>query len=142
MIRIPGQELGQLCRRLNDWEAWIASLARLNAAHSELSAQVSDGSLNRQLYDALRQAQESVSALQDRLHKARDLFEESDVEVGRSVGRVFDQFSMVFDTRCLESLHLAAVENDVHRLSLNGTLSSSIVPGVRTLDAWPEGGAA
>lgn len=141
MIRIPGQGLGLLGKRLQDWESWTGSLVRLVAAHSELCDQVCEVGSSRQLHDALRQAQEAISDLQDRIHKTWELFEGGDVSVGRSFCQIFDHFSVSFDTRCIESLHLSAVENDVHRLSLNGTLSPAVIPGVRVLDLLPRGGS-
>lgn len=133
MIRVPIQELNQLRKRMHEWESWLGSLLRLAALQASLGLAPAMQDECDILHNRIKQAQEMTEEMLGRLTQADELMQESDVLVGRALNQLFSEFAMPFDTSCLESLHLAGVENDVSRLTLGGALSRQVLPGVTSL---------
>lgn len=138
MICVPTQELSQLRKRMQEWESWLGSLLRLASAQASLGLAPAMQDECDILHNRIKQAQEMTEEMLGRLSQADELMEESDVLVGRALNQLFSEFSMPFDTSCLESLHLAGVENDVSRLTLGGAVSRHVLPGVTSLQ-WQAG---
>ena len=130
MILFPTHDVEQCGQVIEQWEPWLGSMLRLLTT---IPVEVGDLANVDEVRRVCSIAREQASDLSQSLRKTILRMEDTESDLRDTLEQGLSGFLEGFDTSMLESLHMCALEFDLHRLSLGGSISGQLIPTVLPL---------